>query len=52
MGVMTILISLPFVISADRMPSMNRLIQIGVGTLSMIFGGFLLYQIGFVEGLF
>ena len=52
MGVMTILISLPFVVSANRMPSMNRLIQIGVGTFSIIFGGFLMYQIGFVEGLF
>lgn len=52
MGIMTIFISLPFVVSADRMPNMNRMIQIGVGTLSIIFGGFLMYQIGFVEGLF
>ena len=52
MGVMTILIGLPFVISAGRLPNLNRAIQLGVGTLSIIFGGFLMYQIGFVDGLF
>ncbi|MCI0865042.1 MAG: urease accessory protein UreH [Chloroflexi bacterium] len=52
MGVMTILIGLPFVISAGRLPNLNRAIQFGVGTLSIIFGGFLMYQIGFVDGLF
>ena len=52
MGVMTILIGLPFVISAGRLPNLNRAIQFGVGTLSIVFGGFLMYQIGFVDGLF
>lgn len=52
MGVMTIFIGLPFVLSADRLPNLNRNIQFGVGTLSIIFGGFLMYQIGFVGGLF
>ena len=52
MGVMTILIGLPFVISAGRLPNLNRAIQFGVGTLSILFGGFLMYQIGFVDGLF
>jgi ABC-type nickel/cobalt efflux system permease component RcnA len=52
MGVATILISLPFVFSANRLPSLNRAIQFGVGVLSILFGGFLLYQIGFVDGLF
>ena len=52
MGVMTILIGLPFVFSAGRLPNLNRAIQFGVGTLSIIFGGFLMYQIGFVDGLF
>ena len=52
MGVMTILISLPFVFSANKMPNVNRAIQFTVGALSMIFGGFLMYQIGFVQGLF
>ena len=52
MGIMTVLISLPIVASANRMPNMNRFIQFGVGTLSILFGGLLMYQIGFVEGLF
>jgi len=52
MGIATILISLPFVFSANRLPSLNRAIQLGVGVLSILFGGFLLYQIGFVDGLF
>ena len=52
MGVMTTVISLPFVLSANRLPSMNRLTQLGVGTLSILFGVFLMYEIGFVEGLF
>lgn len=30
----------------------NRAIQLGVGVLSILFGSFLLYQIGFVEELF
>ncbi len=52
MGVMTIFISLPFVFSARRLPNLNRSIQFGIGTLSILFGGFLMYQIGFVDGLF
>ena len=52
MGVMTILIGLPFVFSAGRLPNLNRALQFGVGTLSILFGGFLMYQIGFVYGLF
>jgi ABC-type nickel/cobalt efflux system permease component RcnA len=52
MGVMTIFISLPFVFSANRLPNLNRLIQGGAGVLSILFGGFLMYEIGFVDGLF
>ncbi len=52
MGVMTIVISLPFVFSANRLPNLNRLTQLSVATLSILFGGFLMYEIGFVEGLF
>ena len=52
MGVMTVIISLPFVVSAGRLPNINRTIQIAVGTFSIMFGGFLMYQIGFVDGLF
>ena len=52
MGVMTIFISFPFVFSANRLPNLNRSIQFAVGTLSVLFGGFLMYEIGFVDGLF
>ena len=52
MGIMTVLIGLPFVISAGRLPNLNRTIQFAVGSLSILFGGFLMYQIGFVDGLF
>ena len=52
MGIMTVIIGLPFVISAGRLPNLNRRIQFAVGALSILFGGFLMYQIGFVDGLF
>ena len=52
MGIMTIFISLPFVFSANRLPNLNRLVQFSVGMLSILFGGFLMYEIGFVDGLF
>ena len=52
MGIMTIFISLPFVFSANRLPNLNRIIQFSVGTISILFGGFLVYEICFVEGLF
>ena len=52
MGVMTIFISFPFVFSANRLPNLNRGIQFAVGTASILFGGFLMYEIGFVDGLF
>jgi ABC-type nickel/cobalt efflux system permease component RcnA len=52
MGVVTIGMSFPFVFSANRLPSLNRAIQLSVGILSILFGGFFMYEIGFVEGLF
>jgi|TARA_Y100000031_G_scaffold144890_1_gene176878 ABC-type nickel/cobalt efflux system permease component RcnA len=52
MGLMTILIGLPFVFSANRLPNLNRFIQFSVGAVSILFGFGLMYQIAFVEGLF
>ena len=52
MGIMTILISFPFVFSANHLPGLNRVIQFSVGTLSILFGVFLMYRIGFVKELF
>ncbi|MDO8716944.1 MAG: hypothetical protein Q7J73_09115 [Dehalococcoidales bacterium] len=44
MGVISIFISLPFSISG-RMPRLNRVIQTAAGTLSIVFGMVLMYQI-------
>jgi len=52
MGIVTIFISFPFVFSANRLPNLNRYIQLSVGAFSIIFGGLLMYRIGFVDGLF
>ena len=52
MGIVTIFISFPFAFSAGRLPSLNQYIQLSVGALSILFGGFMMYKIGFTEGLF
>ena len=52
MGIMTILIGLPFVFSAKRLPGLNQFMQFSAGAFSIVFGAFLMYEIGFVEGLF
>ncbi len=52
MGVVTIFISYPLIFSANRLPNLNQFIQPGVGVLSILFGVFLMYKIGFTEGLF
>ena len=51
MGLISIFISLPFSISG-RMPRVNRAIQAITGTISIIFGLLLMYQVGVGEGLF
>jgi ABC-type nickel/cobalt efflux system permease component RcnA len=50
MGIMTIFLAVPFSTSA-RFPAFNRLIQMAAGTFSIIFGFFLIYEIGIGEGL-
>ena len=53
MGIMTIIISLPFAFSANRLPNLNRRIQFGVGPLSILFGALLMFKtIGVADGLF
>lgn len=52
MGIMTFFISFPFVFSGNRLPKLTQSIQLGVGMLSVLFGGLLIYEIGFVDGLF
>ena len=50
MGLISIFISLPFSASS-RLPRLNLLVQVSAGTFSILFGLFLMYQIGIVEGL-
>lgn len=52
MLLVTTAISLPFVISAQRFQSLNGVIRLASGTLSILLGIMVMYQIGFVEGLF
>ncbi len=48
----TAAIAVPVAYSAHRFQFFNRWIAAGAGALSLLFGAFLVYQIGFVEGLF
>jgi high-affinity nickel permease len=52
MMLITAAISVPVAYSAQRFTFFNRWIGVGAGALSLLFGAFLVYQIGFVEGLF
>ncbi len=48
MMLITAAIAVPFVYSARRLPGMNRVLTLAAGLLSVAFGLFLVYQIGFV----
>ncbi|RIK59066.1 high-affinity nickel-transport family protein [candidate division KSB1 bacterium] len=52
MMLITAALALPFAYSAGRFASANRHLAMASGVLSLIFGLFLAYRIGFVEGLF
>jgi high-affinity nickel-transport protein len=52
MAILTTLIGLPFLVSRTRSERINRVLAVGSGALSLAFGLFLAYQIGFVDGLF
>jgi High-affinity nickel-transport protein. len=52
MAVLTTLIALPFMASQARSARINRWLTVGSGVLSLAFGLYLGYQIGFVDGLF
>ena len=51
MLVVSTLISLPFVVSAERFKSFNHKIQLLAGIMSIALGAFVIGKIGFVEGL-
>lgn len=52
MAVLTTVIGLPFLLSHARSDQINRWLSVGAGVLSLGFGLYLAYQIGFVDGLF
>jgi ABC-type nickel/cobalt efflux system permease component RcnA len=52
MALLTTVIGLPFLVSSARSQAINRWLAIGSGLLSLGFGLYLAYQIGFVDGLF
>ena len=52
MMLITMAIGVPISLTAARLGSLNHALLIGAGLLSLGFGLFLAYQIGFVDGLF
>ena len=51
MLVITAIIAVPITYSANRFPSFNRYVSAAAGAFSLVFGLFLVHQIGFIEGL-
>lgn len=51
MMLITAIIAVPITFSANRFPSFNRYVGAAAGAFSLAFGLFLVYRIGFVEGL-
>jgi ABC-type nickel/cobalt efflux system permease component RcnA len=52
MAAITAVIAMPFTFTINRFPGWNRSMAVASGLLSLGFGLFLSYQIGFVDGLF
>ncbi len=52
MMLITVAIAIPFAYTARRFLGVNRSLALGAGLLSIGFGLFLAYQIGFVDGFF
>jgi ABC-type nickel/cobalt efflux system permease component RcnA len=52
MALITMAIGVPVSVTATRIGNLNHMLVIGAGLLSLGFGIFLVYQIGFVDGLF
>jgi ABC-type nickel/cobalt efflux system permease component RcnA len=52
MAVLTTVIGLPFWVAKARSAQINRWLMVASGLLSLAFGLYLAYQIGFVDGLF
>jgi high-affinity nickel-transport protein len=52
MLLVTTAIAAPFVWTANRVRNMNQWVQVGAGSLSIALGALVMWQIGFVDGLF
>ena len=52
MMLITVAIATPITYSVNRFRAFNRYVGAAAGVLSLIFGLFLVYQIGYVDGLF
>jgi hypothetical protein len=49
---MTMAMSMPLMYAGERMPRLSRYLSTASGIVSVCFGTFLVYQLGFVGGLF
>ncbi len=49
---MTVAMSLPMVYAGDRLPQVSRYLGVASGVVSVCFGCFLVYQLGYLGGLF
>jgi high-affinity nickel-transport protein len=52
MMLITVVIAVPFAVSASRLPLVSAGVRVAAGALSLGFGLLLMYQIGVVDGLF
>jgi hypothetical protein len=52
MMLITTAIALPFAYSLQRMPHLNVWMRLAAGIISLVFGLYLAYQVGYVDGLF
>lgn len=51
MLLITTAMAMPFIYAARRFARLHRTLGLATGILSLVFGGFLVYHIGFVDGL-
>jgi high-affinity nickel-transport protein len=52
MATVTLAIAAPAIYAGDRLAGVQRTIRMASGTMSLAFGAYLSYRIGFVDGLF
>lgn len=52
MNLMSILVGLPFIISAKTFPNIEKYLRFIAGIVGILFGMYYMYQVGVVDGLF